>query len=51
VAAQVKDSNRFAVLIIGAGQAGIPLVHDLAKAGKCVAVAERSKTQQISTGD
>jgi pyruvate/2-oxoglutarate dehydrogenase complex dihydrolipoamide dehydrogenase (E3) component len=36
----MKDSNRFDVLIIGAGQAGIPLAHDLAKAGKRVAVAE-----------
>jgi pyruvate/2-oxoglutarate dehydrogenase complex dihydrolipoamide dehydrogenase (E3) component len=36
----MKDSNRFDVLIIGAGQAGIPLAHDLAKAGKHVALAE-----------
>src|SRR5688572_22237286 len=28
------------LLIIGAGQAGIPLVHDLAKAGRRVALAE-----------
>jgi pyruvate/2-oxoglutarate dehydrogenase complex dihydrolipoamide dehydrogenase (E3) component len=36
----MKDSNRFDVLIIGAGQAAIPLAHDLAKVGKRVAVAE-----------
>jgi len=29
------------VVIIGAGQAGIPLAHALAKAGKRVAIAER----------
>ena len=34
------ESNRFDVLIIGAGQAGIPLAHALAKAGKRVAIAE-----------
>jgi pyruvate/2-oxoglutarate dehydrogenase complex dihydrolipoamide dehydrogenase (E3) component len=34
------ESGRFDVLIIGAGQAGIPLAHDLAKAGKRVALAE-----------
>jgi len=34
------ESNRFDVLIIGAGQAGIPLAHDLAKAGKRVGLAE-----------
>ena len=36
----MTESNRFDVLIIGAGQAGIPLAHDLAKAGKRVALAE-----------
>jgi pyruvate/2-oxoglutarate dehydrogenase complex dihydrolipoamide dehydrogenase (E3) component len=36
----MTESNRFDVLIIGAGQAGIPLAHDLAKAGKHVALAE-----------
>jgi pyruvate/2-oxoglutarate dehydrogenase complex dihydrolipoamide dehydrogenase (E3) component len=36
----MMESNRFDVLIIGAGQAGIPLAHDLAKAGKRVALAE-----------
>lgn len=34
------ESNHFDFLIIGAGQAGIPLAHDLAKAGKRVAIAE-----------
>jgi len=34
------ESNRFDVLIIGAGQAGIPLAHALTKAGKRVALAE-----------
>ncbi len=33
--------NRYDVLIIGGGQAGIPLAHALAKAGKRVAIAER----------
>jgi len=36
----MTESNHFDVLIIGAGQAGIPLAHDLAKAGKHVALAE-----------
>ncbi len=33
--------NHFDVVIIGGGQAGIPLAHALAKAGKTVALAER----------
>jgi pyruvate/2-oxoglutarate dehydrogenase complex dihydrolipoamide dehydrogenase (E3) component len=33
--------DRYDVLIIGGGQAGIPLAHALAKAGKRVALAER----------
>jgi pyruvate/2-oxoglutarate dehydrogenase complex dihydrolipoamide dehydrogenase (E3) component len=33
--------NHFDVVIIGGGQAGIPLAHGLAKAGKTVALAER----------
>ena len=36
----MMEDNRFDVLIIGAGQAGVPLAHDLAKAGKRVALAE-----------
>ncbi|HJY29307.1 MAG TPA: FAD-dependent oxidoreductase, partial [Pyrinomonadaceae bacterium] len=36
----MTESNHFDVLIIGAGQAGVPLAHDLAKAGKHVALAE-----------
>jgi pyruvate/2-oxoglutarate dehydrogenase complex dihydrolipoamide dehydrogenase (E3) component len=36
----MTESNHFDVLIIGGGQAGIPLAHDLAKAGKHVALAE-----------
>ena len=36
----MTESDRFEVLIIGAGQAGIPLAHDLAKAGKRVALVE-----------
>ncbi len=35
------DQRRYDVLIIGGGQAGIPLSHALAKAGKKVALAER----------
>jgi pyruvate/2-oxoglutarate dehydrogenase complex dihydrolipoamide dehydrogenase (E3) component len=35
------ESDRFDFLIIGAGQAGIPLAHGLAKAGKRVALAEK----------
>jgi pyruvate/2-oxoglutarate dehydrogenase complex dihydrolipoamide dehydrogenase (E3) component len=38
-----KKNNHFDVLIIGAGQAGIPLAHDLAKAGKHVALAEEKE--------
>jgi pyruvate/2-oxoglutarate dehydrogenase complex dihydrolipoamide dehydrogenase (E3) component len=34
-------SSPFDVLIIGAGQAGVPLAHALAKEGKKVAIAER----------
>src|SRR5580693_4778435 len=33
--------DQYDVLIIGGGQAGPPLAHDLAKAGKEVALAER----------
>jgi pyruvate/2-oxoglutarate dehydrogenase complex dihydrolipoamide dehydrogenase (E3) component len=33
--------NRYDVVIIGGGQAGIPLAHALAKAGKRIALAER----------
>ncbi|HKE60545.1 MAG TPA: mercuric reductase [Pyrinomonadaceae bacterium] len=36
----MTESNHFEVLIIGGGQAGIPLAHELAKAGKRVALAE-----------
>ncbi len=36
----MTENNRFDVLIMGAGQAGIPLAHDLAKAGKRVALVE-----------
>ena len=36
----MTENDRFDVLIIGAGQAGIPLTHDLAKAGKRVALVE-----------
>jgi len=36
----MTESNCYDVLIVGAGQAGIPLAHDLAKAGKRVALAE-----------
>src|SRR5262245_43916751 len=36
-----KIQNRFDVLIIGGGQAGIPLAHALAEAGRNVALAER----------
>src|SRR5262244_705520 len=36
-----KIQNLYDVLIIGAGQAGIPLAHALAKAGRRVALAER----------
>src|SRR5438309_8771788 len=33
--------DRYDILIIGGGQAGIPLAHALARAGKRVALAER----------
>jgi pyruvate/2-oxoglutarate dehydrogenase complex dihydrolipoamide dehydrogenase (E3) component len=33
--------NQFDIVIIGGGQAGLPLAHALAKAGKTVALAER----------
>jgi pyruvate/2-oxoglutarate dehydrogenase complex dihydrolipoamide dehydrogenase (E3) component len=36
----MTEDHRFDVLIIGAGQAGIPLAHGLAKAGKRVALVE-----------
>ena len=36
----MAENNRFDVLIIGGGQAGIPLAHELAKVGKRVALAE-----------
>jgi pyruvate/2-oxoglutarate dehydrogenase complex dihydrolipoamide dehydrogenase (E3) component len=36
----MTETNHFDVLIIGAGQAGIPLAHDLAEAGKRIALAE-----------
>lgn len=36
----MNGNNRFDILIVGAGQAGVPLAHDLAKAGKRVALAE-----------
>lgn len=36
----MTENNRFDVLIMGAGQAGIPLAHALAKAGKRVALVE-----------
>lgn len=35
------DNHSFDVLVIGAGQAAMPLIFDLAKAGKRVALAER----------
>lgn len=37
----MSEHESFDVLIIGAGQAGIPLAHALAKAGKRVGLAER----------
>jgi len=37
----MATSRYFDVLIVGGGQAGIPLVHALARAGKRVALAER----------
>ena len=37
----MSERSRFDVLIIGAGQAGVPLAHALAKAGKRVGLAER----------
>src|SRR5262245_19360924 len=36
----MAENNHFEVLIIGGGQAGIPLAHELAKGGKRVALAE-----------
>lgn len=36
----MPENERFDVLIMGAGQAAIPLAHDLAKAGKRVALVE-----------
>src|SRR5262245_23950093 len=36
----MTESNHFDVLIIGGGQAGIPLAHQLTKTGKRVALAE-----------
>jgi pyruvate/2-oxoglutarate dehydrogenase complex dihydrolipoamide dehydrogenase (E3) component len=36
----MPEKDRFDVLIMGAGQAAIPLAHDLAKAGKRVALVE-----------
>jgi len=35
------EHTNFDVLIIGAGQAGIPFAHALAKAGKRIGLAER----------
>ena len=37
----MKDRSAYDVLIIGGGQAGIPLAHALVKAGRRVALAER----------
>src|SRR3989442_8648224 len=37
----MSERTNFDVLIIGAGQAGVPLAHALAKAGKRVGLAER----------
>src|SRR4030095_7445718 len=37
----MAENDRFDVLIIGAGQAGIPLAHALAKSGKSVAIVEK----------
>src|SRR5436189_5986684 len=37
----MTESAHYDVVIVGGGQAGIPLAHDLAKAGKRVALAER----------
>jgi pyruvate/2-oxoglutarate dehydrogenase complex dihydrolipoamide dehydrogenase (E3) component len=37
----MSKRTNFDVFIIGAGQGGIPLAHALAKAGKCVGLAER----------
>src|SRR5215208_315485 len=43
----MMEGNRFDVLIIGAGEAGIPLAHDLAKAGKHVALAEEKARHKL----
>ncbi|HKY29427.1 MAG TPA: FAD-dependent monooxygenase [Pyrinomonadaceae bacterium] len=37
----MSERTSFDVLIIGAGQAGIPLAHALAKVGKRVGLVER----------
>ena len=37
----MSDENHYDVLVVGGGQAGIPLAHALHKAGKKVALAER----------
>jgi pyruvate/2-oxoglutarate dehydrogenase complex dihydrolipoamide dehydrogenase (E3) component len=39
----VSEDEPYDVLIIGGGQAGVPLAHALAKAGKRVALAERER--------
>ena len=39
----MSERTKFDVLIIGAGQAGIPLAHALAKVGKRVALVERAQ--------
>jgi pyruvate/2-oxoglutarate dehydrogenase complex dihydrolipoamide dehydrogenase (E3) component len=39
----MTENDRFDVLIMGAGQAGIPLAHGLAKAGKRVALVEETQ--------
>lgn len=36
----MPENDRFDVLIMGAGQASIPLAHDLAKAGRRAALVE-----------
>src|SRR5205085_6896157 len=37
----MTESAHYDVVIVGGGQAGIPLAHDLAKAGKRVGLVER----------